>query len=288
MPPSLPYGSLHSRSVPPGTGSGVSGSLQTAGGSASCQQGPHCVRCVCVCVWRVGGVTQTCRRSQLGVPPPPPERPLAAPPAPRAECRNRTPNTGASAARAGPALSPRPQRALLCSWASAIDSPLPPPAAGKGHSRTGGGGAAPGTRGPEAFTPQPPRCPPRAVAPASLFHFVFLSFLLSLSGQTGIYFFARSTFSSLSHSSSSSLSCSLSTSLCLLILLPLMLIDPLLPPSLQEEGPHLPLASPGTLLLSGGGMQESPHSHRGGLAWVGGSFPGHSGEGLKPPQPWGQ
>lgn len=180
MPPSLPYGSLHSRSVPPGTGSGVSGSLQTAGGSASCQQGPHCVRCVCVCVWRVGGVTQTCRRSQLGVPPPPPERPLAAPPAPRAECRNRTPNTGASAARAGPALSPRPQRALLCSWASAIDSPLPPPAAGKGHSRTGGGGAAPGTRGPEAFTPQPPRCPPLAVAPASLFHFVFLSFLLSV------------------------------------------------------------------------------------------------------------
>lgn len=81
-----------------------------------------------------------------------------------AENRDRAPGARAEAARAGPALSPRPQRALLCSSASAIDSPLPlsgrwqrSPENGRGR----GGPGDPRPRGPEAFTPWPAVCPAR-------------------------------------------------------------------------------------------------------------------------------
>ncbi|XP_032702984.1 one cut domain family member 3 [Lontra canadensis] len=74
------------------------------------------------------------------------------------ESPDRAPGAGAEEARARPALSPRPQRALLCSSASAIDSPLPRSGRWQRSPENGRGRGGPGDprlRSPEAFTPQP-------------------------------------------------------------------------------------------------------------------------------------
>lgn len=56
VPPSLPYRSLHSGSVPPGTGSGVPGSLQTARRVRKLPAGVQLIVCDVVCVYMCGGV----------------------------------------------------------------------------------------------------------------------------------------------------------------------------------------------------------------------------------------
>lgn len=146
-------------------------------------------RSLIVCVARV-----LCPRRAAAVPSgshsPPPEEPPAALPAPR---REPGPRTGRGPRRPGPgprsALGPsarffvaRPQRSI---------APSPAPAAGKGHPRTGGGGAAPGTLAREARRPSHPGqrgCFWLGSAPSCL-AFPFCVSLISacLSGQTAVY-----------------------------------------------------------------------------------------------------
>lgn len=102
------------------------------------------------------------------------------------------PAAGAEEAGAGPALSPRPQRALLCSSASAIDSPLPLSGRWQRSPENGRGRG-----GPEAFTPRPAACPARslptrarALLPALPFRPVFPSFLpLSVGANWFLFIF---------------------------------------------------------------------------------------------------
>lgn len=107
-------------------------------------------------MWRGGGVIQTCRRSQLGGATPSPRTAPSLRLTPGAECRNRA-RTPAPPQPGRARAQPRPQRALLCSWASAVDSPLPLRPLAR-SPENGRGGAA---RGPAARRPSHPSRPAR-------------------------------------------------------------------------------------------------------------------------------
>lgn len=204
----------------------------------------------------------------------------------------------AEAARAGPALSPRPQRALLCSSASAIDSPLPRSGRWQRSPENGRGRGGPGDprpRGPEAFTPGPARlllARERALLPS--FSVLCLpDFCLSVGTDRCLSIIPSLWFCSCS-SSFLLLSGALSISLSQAGSQPLAPWGPRsLPPSQLTTAGSTPALSeaawPGPLLPGACGVQESPcRRPHNGPDLEGGVSPWPLGEGAALPQPWGQ
>lgn len=206
----------------------------------------------------------------------------------------------------GPRAAPGPSARFFVAGPPRSIAPSPSPAAGKGHPRTGGGGAARGTLGPrgqEAFTPQRAASPARVCSWLGCAHPSGLSCPLCVSvvstslsvGEDWHLFLARSSFSSRSPSSLSSLSRSLSIPLPLSQ--SLTLTDAHLPPPSQlTTARSTPAPSQrgvgwggGPLLPGVWGCRRAPTLTI--VAWLGvggASFPGRSGEGMQPPQPQGQ
>lgn len=141
-----------------------------------------CVMCVW---WDEGAVPQTRRCGQLGVPLPSSGTAPRSASSPGGESLDRAPTAGAVAARAS---SPGPNARIFVARPPRSIAPSPSPAAGKGHPRTGGGGAARGTLARALWSPSHPSLPPagafapgrvRAPLSAVLFCFVFHFYLLS-------------------------------------------------------------------------------------------------------------
>lgn len=152
-------------------------------------------RSLCVWWWWGGGggaEPRTRRCSRLGAPLPASRKAPGSASSSGQRAGTVHPAAGAEEAGAGPALSPRPQRALLCSSASAIDSPLPLSGRWQRSPENGRGRG-----GPEAFTPRPAACPARsllararALLPALPFRPVFPSFLpLSVGANWFLFIF---------------------------------------------------------------------------------------------------
>lgn len=254
-----------------------------------------CVMCVW---WDEGAVPQTRRCGQLGVPLPSSGTAPRSASSPGGESLDRAPNAGAVAARAS---SPGPNARIFVARPPRSIAPSPSPAAGKGHPRTDGGGAARGTLARALWRPSHPSLPPagafapgRVRAPLPALLLCFVSFLPPLFKTTlSLYFLLALRFSPVPpHSFSFSRSLSLFVSLCLCVSVSLTPTfsphypgDPT-PSALPADNSwvHTPTPGeavwPGPLLLGACRVTgESPTVTTVGLAWGGGSFPGCTGEG---------